>query len=229
MTSIAANPAKGATIVHAIQPLPRQLADGFRRWRATSYNRRAQDFERLATEGQRPHTMLIACCDSRMLVTDIFGTAEGEMFVHRNIANLVPPYIDGGPYQATPAAIEFAVVALGVAHIVVMGHSGCGGVRAYHDLRCGTARHIAPDSFVARWMEILRPGLERCSDEPNPERRLRRLEAEGVRLSLENLLTYPFVTSAVERGQLSLHGTLKDIAAGTLHSFDAETESFTAV
>ncbi len=213
----------------AIQPLPSQLVDGFHRWRANTYDRRPQHFERLASEGQRPHTMLIACCDSRMLVTDIFGTAEGDMFVHRNIANLVPPYIDGGPYQGTPAAIEFAVTALGVSHIVVMGHTGCGGVRGYHDLRCGTAPHIAPDSFVARWMEILRPGLERCSDEPDPTRRLRRLEAEGVRLSLENLAGYPFVARAVEQGQLSLHGALKNIAAGTLHCFDAEARAFVPV
>jgi carbonic anhydrase len=213
-----------------IQPLPRILVDGYRRWRETVYVGRAEEAQRLSDEGQRPHTMLISCCDSRMLLSHIFGIVEGEMFVHRNIANLVPPYSPDGTETATAAAVEFAVTALRVSHLVVMGHTRCGGVRGFHDLCVsGADRTGAGDSFVARWMETLRPALDRHRAEPDMPTRLRKMEAEGVRLSLENLMTYPFVIDAVKRGHLQLHGAMKNIAAGTLHSYDAATRDFVPV
>ncbi len=216
-------------LIPPTEPLPPILVDGYRRWRETVYFGRAEEARRLAEEGQNPHTMLIACCDSRMLLSHIFGIVEGEMFVHRNIANLVPPYVPNGTETATPAAVEFAVRALRVSHLVVMGHTRCGGVRGFHDFCMAGAVPGADDSFVARWMETLRPGFELHRDEPDLPTRLRKMEAESVRLSLQNLMTYPFVAEAVAGGQLSLHGALKNIAAGTLLGLDHETQSFVPV
>jgi carbonic anhydrase len=214
----------------AIQPLPKVLVDGYRRWRDTIYVGRAAEAQRLSKEGQRPHTMLISCCDSRMLLSHIFGIVEGEMFVHRNIANLVPPYSLSSTETATAAAVEFAVTTLKVSHLVVMGHTRCGGVRGFHDLcMSGSAQAGVSESFVARWMEILRPAMDMHLTEPDMPTRLRKLESEGVRLSLANLMTYPFVVEAVESGQLQLHGAMKNIAAGTLHSYDAATQTFVPV
>ena len=211
-------------------PLPQILVDGYRRWRETIYVGRADEARRLSEEGQRPHTMLISCCDSRMLLSHIFGIVEGEMFVHRNIANLVPPYDPTSGETATAAAVEFAVTALKVSHLVVMGHSRCGGVRGFHDLcMSGADPGAAVDSFVARWMETLRPAMDRHRAEPDTPTRLRKMEAEGVRLSLANLMTYPFVSEAVAQRRLTLHGAMKNIAAGTLHGLDAATQDFVPI
>lgn len=204
----------------AARPLPNYLVQRFQGWRATTYQDNKAWFKRLAHSGQHPRAMVISCCDSRVHVTSIFGADEGEFFIHRNVANLVPPYNPDGEYHGTSAAVEYAVTSLGVAHIVVLGHSNCGGVRGCHDMCCGKAPQLEEkSSFVGRWMDILRPGFERVRDLPE-DIRPRALEKEAVLVSLENLMTFPFVRDAVNDERLTLHGLWNDTGEGGLEQYD---------
>ena len=211
------------------KPLPAYLVQRFHGWHATAYQDNKAWFRRLAASGQHPRAMVISCCDSRVHVTSIFGADEGEFFIHRNIANLVPPYNPDGEYHGTSATIEYAVMALGVAHIVVLGHSNCGGVKGCHDMCCGLAPELEKKSrFVGRWMDILRPGFDRIKDLPE-ETRTRALEKEAVVVSLENLMTFPFVQSAVADERLSLHGLWTDTGEGGLEQYEPAINGFIAI
>ena len=173
--------------------------------------------------------MVISCCDSRVHVTSIFGADQGEFFIHRNIANLVPPYKPDGHQHGTSAAVEYAVTALKVAHVIVLGHSQCGGVQGCLDMCAGRAPALEEKtSFVGRWMDILRPGYDRVAG-AEAEDQPRLLEKEAVRVSLGNLMTFPFVKEAVEAEELSLHGLWTDIGAGGLESLDPVTGQFVPV
>jgi len=168
--------------------------------------------------------MVISCCDSRVHVTSIFGAEQGEFFIHRNIANLVPPYNPDGEYHGTSAAVEYAVGSLGVAHIIVLGHSSCGGVNGYHDMCTGAAPHLAEKtSFIGRWMDILKPGYDRVKDMEDEAARRTALEKEAVLVSLANLEGFPFVAEAIESGMLSLHGLWTDIGEGGLEHYTPDT------
>ena len=215
--------------MHLARPLPAYLISRFHGWRATSYQDNKAWFRRLAQSGQHPRAMIISCCDSRVHVTSIFGADEGEFFIHRNVANLVPPYNPDGEYHGTSAAVEYAVTSLGVAHIVVLGHSNCGGVKGCHDMCSGHAPALEEkSSFVGRWMDILRPGYERIRATA-PADPLRALEKEAVLVSLENLMTFPFVRTAVEDDRLTLHGLWNDTGEGALEQYDPIRAAFVPV
>ncbi|WCR10743.1 carbonic anhydrase [Paracoccus stylophorae] len=202
--------------MHNVRPLPQYLVSRFHGWKATSFADNRGWYRRLADDGQRPRAMVISCCDSRVHVTSIFGADSGEFFIHRNIANLVPPYAPDGLQHGTSATIEYAVTALKVAHVIVVGHTSCGGVAGCHAMCSGKAPALEEKtSFVGRWMDILRPGYERVKDLPEDEQ-IPALEREAVMISIENLMTFPFVEAAVEDGALSLHGLVHDIREGTL-------------
>jgi len=210
-----------------LRPLPDYLMTRYRNWKATSFRENSTWYRRLAEEGQRPRAMVISCCDSRVHVTSLFGAGPGEFFVHRNIANLIPPNEGDGSYHGTSSALEYAVVSLRVAHLVVVGHSGCGGVGACHAMCAGKAPELEhPQSFVGRWMDLLRPGFERVRHLGDEQTRIAALEREGVVVSLENAQTFPFVRAALETGTLSLHGVWHDIATGDLEVLDAQTGRF---
>jgi carbonic anhydrase len=212
-----------------IRPLPAYLVQRFQGWRATTYAENRAWYRRLAEGGQHPRAMVISCCDSRVHVTSIFGADEGEFFIHRNIANLVPPYNPDGEYHGTSAAVEYAVTSLGVAHIVVLGHSNCGGVKGCHDMCRGLAPELEEKtSFVGRWMDILRPGFEKVAGLPD-DAILPALEKHAVLTSLENLLTFPFVRAAVEDDRLTLHGLWTDTGEGGLEQYDNASEGFVPV
>ncbi len=162
-------------------------------------------------------------------MTSIFGADQGEFFIHRNVANLVPPYEPDGDHHGTSAAVEYAVTALKVAHVIVLGHSNCGGVQGCLDMCSGKAPHLEESSsFVGRWMDILRPGYERVKD-LSAEDQSTALEKESVVTSLQNLMTFPFVREAAEDGSLTLHGLWTDIGAGGLEYYDAKTRGFQPV
>ena len=209
------------------KPLPAYLVHRYHGWKATAYKENQVWYRRLATEGQRPRAMVISCCDSRVHVTSIFGADQGEFFIHRNVANLVPPYEPDGDYHGTSAAVEYAVTALKVAHVIVLGHSQCGGVQGCLDMCQGHAPHLeGKDSFVGRWMDILRPKFELVSDISDGTEQARSLEKHAVVASLENLMSFPFVADAVGSGTLGLHGLWTDIGEGGLECYDAETGTF---
>ncbi|MCT8158764.1 carbonic anhydrase [Pseudoruegeria sp. SHC-113] len=212
------------------KPLPAYFAKRYHGWKATSFEENKAWYRRLADEGQRPRAMIISCCDSRVHVTSIFGADQGEFFIHRNIANLVPPYEPDGEAHGTSAAVEYAVTALNVAHILVLGHSSCGGVKGCHDMCSGQAPELEEkSSFVGRWMDILRPGYERVAGIADEEERTRALEKEAVLVSIENLMTFPFVKEAVEDERLALHGLWHDIGNGALEEYRGTAEGFVAL
>ncbi|MDC0537931.1 carbonic anhydrase [Planktomarina temperata] len=213
-----------------VKPLPNYLIQRYHGWKATTFEDNHAWYRRLASEGQRPRAMVISCCDSRVHVTAIFGAEQGEFFIHRNIANLVPAYLPDGEPHGTSAAVEYAVTALKVSHIIVLGHSSCGGVRGCHDMCTGHAPDLEKSSsFVGRWMDILRPGYERVKDIKDEAARVARLEREAVLVSGENLMTFPFVKAAVEKNELTLHGLWTDIAEGSLEQFDSNLKDFVRI
>jgi carbonic anhydrase len=217
-------------IMKLVKHLPTYLVQRYHGWKATTFEDNNSWYRRLASEGQRPRAMVISCCDSRVHVTAIFGAEQGEFFIHRNVANLVPAYLPDGEPHGTSAAVEYAVTALKVAHIIVLGHSNCGGVKACHDMCTGHAPELEKSSsFVGRWMDILRPGFERIKDIEGAEDQVASLEREAVMISIENLITFPFVKDAVDKNDLTLHGLWTDIAEGTLEQFDVTKQNFVKI
>jgi carbonic anhydrase len=212
-----------------VKPLPSYLAQRYHGWKATTHKDNHAWYRRLAAEGQRPREMIISCCDSRVHVTSIFGAESGEFFIHRNIANLVPPYKPDGDLHGTSAAVEYAVTELKVAHLIVIGHSNCGGVQGCYAMCSGEAPELEKDtSFIGRWMDILRPGYDSLPD-GDTQARQTALEKKGILISLDNLMTFPFVKRAVDLGELSLHGLWTDIGEGGLEAYSHEEDTFIQV
>ena len=211
-------------------PLPADLIDRYRGWLSSNHAPNADRFRQLADEGQEPHSMVISCCDSRVQPTDLFGASPGELFMHRSIASLVPSRDAAASGQTgTAAAVQYAVQALGIGRIVVIGHSQCGGVKGCHDMCSGAAPALEePGNYVGNWIEILRPAYGRIKDVADESQRLQSFEKEAVKLSLENLLTFDFVKDAVDAGSLTLHGLWIDIGSGRVEMFDGAKGEFVA-
>ncbi|MDV4143310.1 MULTISPECIES: carbonic anhydrase [Shimia] len=212
------------------KPLPSYLVQRYQGWKATTYSDNKSWYRHLGILGQHPRAMIISCCDSRVHVTSIFGADQGEFFIHRNIANLVPPYEPDGNRHGTSAAIEYAVTALQVAHLIVLGHSKCGGVQGCIDMCEGNAPALeAKESFVGRWMDTLRPSYEKVAGIKDQAEKSRAFEKEAVLVSLENLMSFPFVQDRVASGDLTLHGLWHNIAEGGLEAYDPEMGAFLEV
>lgn len=212
------------------KPLPPYLVDRYQGWTKDRYPAKQEALQTLVSDGQHPKALVVSCCDSRVHVTDIFGADQGEIFLHRNIANLVPPNGDDETHVGTAAVLQYGILALGVSHVIVLGHSQCGGVKGCVDMCKGDAPELeADDSFVGRWIDLLKPGYAQVEAITDPEKQLRQMEKQGVRLSLENLMTYPWLAEKVEAGELTLHGLWTDIAEGRLEFFNAEAGEFEPV
>ena len=164
--------------------------------------------------------MVISCCDSRVHVTAIFGAEQGEFFIHRNIANLIPPFSPNGDYHGTSAAIEYAVTSLKISKIIVLGHSNCGGVNGCHDMCSGKAPELEKEtSFIGRWMDILKPGYEKVKHILDEEESKEALGKEAVLISLKNLQTFPFIKDAIKKDKLNLYGLWTHIGQGDLEYY----------
>jgi carbonic anhydrase len=190
--------------------------EGYRQFREQYFRENKPMIEALMTKGQRPKAMMIACSDSRIDPSLKFGVNPGEMFIVRNVANLVPPYEPDNAYHGTSAALEFAVRDLEVEHIIVMGHAKCGGIHALMQYE------HRQDDFISSWMKIAEPAREAAlakTTEPVAAQRL--CEQEAVKTSLVNLLTFPWVNERVKAGKLQLHGWYFDLETATLHVQDS--------
>lgn len=190
----------------------RKLKAGYERFRQGYLKENRERLQAMA-EVQQPSCIMITCCDARLDPGLIFDTEPGELFVIRNVANLVPPCEDQGTYHGTSAALEFAVTVLEVPNIVVLGHSRCGGIRA---LISGRDR-MKPASFIDHWMSIAAPVRDLARpDQVDDEAVMHRCEKAAVGHSLDNLMTYPWIAERVETGSLALHGMHYDIYSGSL-------------
>lgn len=204
------------------------MIEGYRRFRTGGWQRQRARWSELA-EGQAPRVLVIACSDSRVDPAGIFDASPGEMFVVRNVANLVPPFEVGGGRHGVSAAVEFAVTQLEVGEVVVLGHGGCGGV---HASLTGSFAGAAPGEggFIADWIALLddaRRGV--VAEHGEGAAANLALEREAVRVSLTNLRSFPFVRSREQAGTLRLHGAYFAIADGLLHIMDEETGRFAPV
>ena len=203
---------------------PKQLLEGYRAFRTQRLPVEQSRYKELSVRGQSPEVMVIGCCDSRVSPEVIFDAHPGGLFVVRNIANLVPVYQPDSNAHGVSAALEFAVSVLRIPHIVVLGHAQCGGVRALID----KAEPLSPGDFIGKWMAMfIKPGevVEQRPHETMQEF-VTRIEKAAVFRSLENLMTFPFVRTKVESGQLLLHGAYFGVAEGSLFVLDKETKEF---
>ena len=206
---------------------PQRLLEGYSDFLGSRLPEEQNRFRALSESGQSPEIMVIGCCDSRVSPEVIFDARPGELFVVRNVANLVPPYTPNGAQRAVSAALEFAVQALKVKHIVVLGHAQCGGIRAYAEENAP----LSPGDFIGHWMELIAPAAKVVGprgDLPMAEY-LSRLEHAAVLATLDNLMTFPCVNILVGRGKLQLHAAYFGVAAGTLSVFDRESGEFVRV
>ena len=204
-----------------------ELLQGYYRFRTGRFKRERALYQQLVDEGQKPHTLVIACADSRVDPAIITDTGPGEIFVVRNVANLVPPYRLSKGYQGTSSAIEFAVRDLKVSDIVVMGHSHCGGVKA---ALAGDDGIASERDFIGPWVAMLHETRDKLLSEPKgSEPAQTALEHGGVQQSLENLKTFPWIAERLEAGNLTLHGWHMDITDGSLRVLDQDSGQFKPV
>ena len=206
---------------------PKTLLDGYRSFRTQRLPTEQSRYRELSERGQSPEVMVIGCCDSRVSPEVIFDAKPGELFVVRNIANLVPVYAPDGGAHGVSAALEFAVQVLGVKHIVVLGHAQCGGIRAFIDKMAP----LSPGDFIGRWMSMfIKPGeIVEQREHETMQDFATRIEKAAVLRSLENLMTFPYVQILVERGKLKLHGAYFGVAEGSLFVLDKTRKEFRSV
>jgi carbonic anhydrase len=203
-------------------PLPQDLVEGYRAFRRGRLRREQARYRELADHGQAPEIMVIGCCDSRVSPEVIFDSGPGELFVVRNVANLVPPYAPGASYQGVSSALEFAVQVLGVKHILVLGHGRCGGIKAFAE----RGPPLSPGDFIGRWISLIAPAVRRIEAKQDSAGYLTLLEQASLATTLDNLMTFPFVRERVERDQLTLHAAHFDVSSGELAVRDPATGRF---
>jgi carbonic anhydrase len=208
-------------------PFPTSLIDGYRAFLHGGLRAEQGRYQELAESGQSPQVMVITCCDSRCSPEVIFNARPGELFVARNISGLVPPYTPDGATRAVSASLEFAVQALKVKHIVVLGHAQCGGIRAYAE----EAAPLSPGDFIGHWMALIQPAAKAVGPRGNMpfDEYITKLEQASVITTLDNLMTFPCVKILVERGRLVLHGAYFGVATGRLSIYDRASGAFEQV
>lgn len=222
-------PPSATTEQSSMTHFPEHLADRFRRFKYRHFAPHIEHYAELATHGQHPDIMVVSCCDSRVDPETLFSAMPGELFVVRNIANIVPPFETTGQYHGVSAALEFAALNLRVKHIVVLGHSGCGGIGAC--LEQSAARQTEA-KFISNWMSILDKAradvVAADAGRSIPEMRAD-LERAGIKVSLRNLRSFPCVRALESKGRLHLHGAHFDIASGSLTVLNEGTGEFVSI
>ena len=205
-----------------------KLLGGYKRYRDDKYESNRPLIEELVNQGQKPEVAVIACSDSRVDPAILFQADPGDLFMIRNVANLVPPMEEEGTYHGTSAALEFAVLGLGVKHIIVLGHAHCGGIK----LMMEPDPYDSAFKFVPAWVSMLNAAYRRVQatmSKASDAERTRACEQNAVLVSLENLTTFPWVQERVADGSLELHGWYVDIAAPALSAYDWEASRFVSI
>lgn len=205
---------------------PQRLIEGYNAFASGRLPREQDRYRELAETGQKPETMVIGCCDSRVSPEVIFDVHPGELFVVRNVANIVPPYAPDGQAHGVSAALEFGVGALRIKHIVVLGHAHCGGVKAYAE----DAEPLSPGDFIGHWMKLMAPAAGKTPrGDSSAADYLKRLEQANVVNSLDNLMTFPRLAKLIEKGKIETHGAYFGVATGDLSVLDKASGEFRRV
>jgi len=205
---------------------PQRLIDGYNAFASGPLPREQDRYRELAETGQKPEIMVIGCCDSRVSPEVIFDARPGELFVVRNVANIVPPYAPDGQAHGVSAALEFGVGALRIKHIVVLGHAHCGGIKAYAE----DPEPLSPGDFIGNWMKLMAPAADKTPrGDSSPADYLKRLEQANVVNSLDNLLTFPRLAKLIEKGKVETHGAYFGVATGDLSVLDKASGEFSPV
>lgn len=209
------------------ESFPESLITGYRTFATQRLPTEQLRYHELAERGQSPEVMVIGCCDSRVSPEVIFDAGPGQLFVVRNVANLVPPYAPDGEAHGVSAALEFGVQVLRVKHIVVLGHAQCGGIGALVQ----HSAPLSPGDFIGKWMSLLAPALDGTprNDGETLHDFITRVEKAAVKRSLVNLMTFPCISILAERGKLHLHGAYFGVARGSLSVLDQARGEFKAV
>ena len=205
---------------------PQRLTVGYSAFLSERLPREQSRFRELAEHGQRPEIMVIGCADSRVSPEVIFDARPGELFVVRNVANIVPPCAPDERAHGVSAALEFGVGALRVKHIVVLGHAQCGGVKAYAE----DAEPLSPGDFIGNWMKLMAPAADKVPRESfAPADYLTRLEQANIANSLDNLTTFPRLATLIADGTVETHGAYFGVATGELSVLDKQSGEFRRV
>ena len=211
-------------MTNKISPPPKFLIDRYKKWKSSEFLKNEVQLRKLASSGQSPSTMVISCCDSRIHATSIFGADEGEFFIHRNIANLVPPYSPDEENHGTSAAIEYAIKELKVRHLIILGHQDCGGIKNGYNMHSNSADFNY--EFINKWLSILLPAYNKIKKDVSEKTQIHQLEQESIKASINNLLSFPFVKKSVEDKNLFIHGLIHNIGSGDLKFLNPVTEDF---
>lgn len=203
---------------------PQRLIDGYSAFSAGRLKKEQDRYRELADRGQAPEIMVIGCCDSRVSPEVIFDASPGELFVVRNVGNLIPPFSPDGTYHGVSAALEFGVGALRVKHIVVLGHAHCGGVRAFAEEHAP----LSEGDFIGRWMSLMAPAAEKLGPrgDASPADYLKKLEQASIINSLDSLMTFPRLAKLIEKGKIATHGAYFGVATGDLSVLDKASGEF---
>lgn len=206
---------------------PDRLLEGYTAFLGSRLREEQSRYQALAESGQAPQIMVIGCCDSRVSPEVIFDARPGELFVVRNVANIIPPYEPDGHAHGVSAALEFGVAALKIRHIVVLGHAQCGGVRAFAE----DAEPLSPGDFIGNWMKLMAPAMDKAGPRGSLSSSdyLRKLEQANIVNSIDNLMTFPRLAKMIERGTVMVHGAYFGVATGALSVCDRESGEFRPV
>jgi carbonic anhydrase len=207
---------------------PQRLIEGYSAFAAGRLQREQDRYNELARAGQSPEVMVVGCCDSRVSPEVIFDARPGELFVVRNVANIIPPYSPDGQAHGVSAALEFGIGALRIKHIVVLGHAHCGGVKAYAQ----DSEPLSPGDFIGRWMQLMTPAARKIGPMGGTEDQteyLKRLEQANIANSLDNLMTFPMLAKLIDKGKVATHGAYFGVASGDLSVMDKATGEFRPV
>ena len=204
--------------------LPKFLVNRYRNWKANDYLKNINLFKKLSLEGQNPIAMIISCCDSRVHANSIFGAKEGDFFIHRNIANLIPPYTPNGDCHGTSAAIEYGIRELKIPYMIVLGHTGCGGVKNAHKFH--TDKKINDYIFINKWLGIMSPAFNKIPKNNSVKDQIQILEEESIKVSINNLFDFPYIKEKLKNNELSIHGLIHNIGSGELKHLNFLTNKF---
>lgn len=205
--------------------LPEFLKDRYKEWKKNSFPKKEKLFKSLEEKGQQPLAMVVSCCDSRVLVSKIFNSNEGEFFIHRNIANLIPSF-NSNKENGTLSAVEYGIKELKIKNLIILGHSSCGGIKHAHKILSNRNYNENP---INNWIQIVKPAYEKVDKNLNEKNQIKSLEKLSIINSIQNLNTSTILNDLILKKQLRIYGLWFDISAGSLMMYDDEKEKFQSI